>query len=68
MFAPQSIQRNQQRIIEFLSRESQFPIDEVTRLYEAELAELSVGARIKSFLPIFATRNVQEALRARRRQ
>lgn len=65
VFAAQSRQADQKRIIEFLSRESQFPIDEVAHLYEDELAELSIGARIKSFLPIFALRNVQETLRLR---
>lgn len=68
VFAPQSSQANQQRTIERLASESQFPIDEVAHLYEEELAELSVDARIKSFLPIFALRNVQEALRKRRLQ
>ncbi len=68
MFAPQSSQADQQRIIEFLSRESQVPIDEVAHLYEDELAELNIGARIKSFVPIFAIRNVQETLRKRHRQ
>ena len=66
MFASQSRKADQTRIIESLARESEFPIDEVTHLYEDELAELCVGARITSFLPIFALRNVREALRKRR--
>ena len=66
MFAPQSRKADQTRIIESLARESEFPVDEVTQLYEDELAELGVGARITSFLPIFALRNVREALRTRR--
>ena len=66
MFAAQSRKADQTRIIESLARESEFPVDEVTHLYEDELAELGVGARITSFLPIFALRNVREALRKRR--
>lgn len=65
MFAPQSRQADQTRIIESLARESEFPIDEVAHLYEEELAELGMGARITSFLPIFASRNVRETLRKR---
>ena len=65
MLAPQSRQADQTRIIESLARESEFPIDEVAQLYEEELAELGIDARITSFLPIFAIRNVQEALRKR---
>ena len=65
MLAPQSRQADQTRIIESLARESEFPIDEVAHLYEEELAELGIDARITSFLPIFAIRNVQEALRKR---
>lgn len=65
MISPQSRQADQTRIIELLARESEFPIDEVAHLYEEELAELGIGARITSFLPIFAIRNVREALRKR---
>ncbi|MBC8120078.1 MAG: DUF3562 domain-containing protein [Burkholderiaceae bacterium] len=68
MFAAQNTQANQQRVIEFLLRESKLPIDEVAHLYEDEIAELSVDATIKSFVPIFAIRNVQETLCQRARQ
>jgi hypothetical protein len=54
---------HQQRAIEFLSRESQVPVDEVARLYRNEWAELEDGARITGFLAIFTTRNVREMLR-----
>lgn len=66
MFAAQSRKADQTRSIELLARESEFPIDEVAHLYEDALAELGTGARITSFLPIFALRNVREALRKRR--
>lgn len=65
MNAAQSKKPDQTRIIESLARDSELPIDEVAVLYEDELAELGIGARITSFLPIFAIRNVQEALRKR---
>ena len=58
MFAARTNHANQQRVIEGLSRESEFPIDEVAHLYEDELAGLSAAASIKSFVPIFAIRNV----------
>ena len=54
-----------QRAIEFLAEESQVPVNEVARLYEIARAELEVGARITSFLGIFAIRNVREILRQR---
>ena len=56
---------HQQHAIEFLARESQVPVKEVTRLYEAAHAELEIGARIRGFLGIFALRNVRAALRRR---
>ena len=65
MLAPQSRQADQSRIIESPARESEFPINEVAHLYEEELAELGTGARITSFLPIFASCNVRETLRKR---
>lgn len=54
-----------QRAIEFLAHESQVPITEVTQLYEDELADLRVGARITAFLGIFTFRKVREILRKR---
>ena len=54
-----------QRAIEFLAHESQVPIPEVTQLYEDELADLRVGARITAFLGIFTFRKVREILRKR---
>jgi hypothetical protein len=54
---------HQRPAIELLARESQVPVDGVTRLYENELAKLAVGARIRNFLHIFAIRKVREMLR-----
>lgn len=58
---------HQQRAIEFLARESQVPVSEVTQLYEDARAKLEIGARIKSFIGIFALRNVRSMLRLRGR-
>jgi len=51
--------------VEFLAHEAHMPIDDVARLYGNELAKLEADARIKSFLPIFALRNVRDILRER---
>jgi hypothetical protein len=45
-----------------LALESQLPLDTVLDLYEDECAKLEVAARVKSFLPIFAIRNVRDRL------
>jgi hypothetical protein len=66
---PDSIKESHlQSPIEFLARESQAPVSEVAQLYEDARAELEVGARIKSFVGIFAMRNVRKALRQRSRR
>ena len=62
MSLPPEKPTDHKRIIAFLARESAASIDEVTRLYEQERAELEAGARIKHFLPILAIRNVRAAL------
>lgn len=54
------------RALEAISKATQVPQSEVTRLYEHELAELSARARISGFLPIFAMRKVEETLNHRR--
>jgi len=53
----------QKRIVEFLSRGSDVPIAEITRLYVKELSGLEASARIQRFVPIFLIRNVREQLR-----
>ena len=59
MIPLQNSQASQQRVIERLASESHIPIDEAAHLYKDEIAGLSVSASIKSFVPIFALRNVQ---------
>jgi hypothetical protein len=58
---------HQQRAIEFLARESQVPVSEVAQLYQDARAKLEVGARVRTFLGIFAIRNVRKLLRQRSR-
>jgi hypothetical protein len=45
--------------------ESKASIADVAKLYESELTRLEAGARLTAFIPIFAIRNVREALRLR---
>ena len=52
--------------VEFLARESHLPVGDVEQLYVDEMAKLAPGARINSFLSIFAIRNVRELLLKRR--
>lgn len=54
------------QIVASLAAEFNAPIDEVATLYEREQAELSAGAKVTTFLHVFATRHVQEILRQRR--
>ena len=56
-----------QRAIEVLAAESQVPVNEVAQLYEDARAELEAGARVRSFLGIFALRKVRNTLRERSR-
>lgn len=64
---PFSKESHHQRAIESLAEESQVPVDEVAQLYEDTHAELEAGAHIRSFLGIFALRNVRKTLRQRSR-
>ena len=65
MPAPQQKQPDQKRIVEFLAQDSKVPIEDVATLYEHERSALAAGARVTSFIHIFAIRNVQEILRDR---
>ena len=57
-----STRSDQDLAVEFLARETHLPVGDVERLYVNEMAKLAVGARIKSFLSIFAIRNVRKLL------
>ena len=65
MRADRSNESRDDLAVELLARESKVPAAEVARLYEHARAELEVGARIKSFLGIFALRRVRRILRQR---
>jgi len=58
-------QPDQTQILALLAEDSDMPIDDVSKLYERERAELALGAHITKFIHIFAIRNVQEILRTR---
>ena len=62
-----SKQSHHQRAIESLAEESQAPVNEVAQLYRDAHAELESGARIRSFIGIFALRKVRKALLERSR-
>jgi hypothetical protein len=62
-----SKQSHHQRAIESLAEESQVPVNEVAQLYEDAHAELESGARVRSFLGIFALRKVRKMLHQRSR-
>ncbi len=55
-------QSGESQRIEALALESELPLDTVLGLYEHECAKLGASARVKSFLPIFAIRNVRDRL------
>jgi hypothetical protein len=60
-------QPDQNRIIASLATECHVPMGEMTALYEHERAELALGARVTTYLHIFATRKVLELLQRRER-
>jgi len=57
-------QPDQERIVEVLADEAHVPYRDVAVLYEQIRSGLAQGARVKTFLHIFAIRNVQAILRA----
>jgi YD repeat-containing protein len=54
-----SARSDQDLAVEFLARKTHLPVGDVEQLYVSEMAKLAVGAHIKSFLSIFAIRNVR---------
>jgi hypothetical protein len=47
------------RAIEFLAETTRAPLDQVTKIYQRELAKLKVGGRVNDFLPILTIRKVR---------
>jgi hypothetical protein len=62
MDAEHNTRSDKEPAVEFLARESHLPVGDVEQLYVDEMAKLALGARINSFLSIFAIRNVRELL------
>ena len=65
MPADRSTESYYQASLERLAREARVPASEVARLYDDAHAQLEAGARIRSFLGIFALRQVRKLLRQR---
>ena len=55
-------QKMNELAIEALAKETQAGIDRVRELYEAEHSRLAAQARIKTYVSVFATRLVRDAL------
>jgi len=53
---------DQDLAVEFLARETHLPVSDVEQLYVTEMAKLSLGAHVKSYLSIFAIRNIRKLL------
>ena len=54
----------QKRIVAKLAAQCHMPVAEMTTLYETERAKLAAGAHITTFLDVFATRHILEAMRS----
>jgi len=50
-----------------LAAEFNVSLDELARLYDVDLNELTAAARIRTFLPILVTRRLERSLRRRNR-
>ena len=55
----------QDRLVESLARETNTSIADVHELLKIERARLETGARVKTFVPVLASRRVKLALRSR---
>jgi len=49
--------------IESLAQESAMPVEQVAELYRVECAQLELVARIKTYVPVIASRRVRIQLR-----
>jgi hypothetical protein len=50
-----------------LATEFDVPLEELARLYDVDLNELTSKARIRTFLPVLVTRRLERSLRRRSR-
>jgi len=49
--------------IESLAEESELPVEQVAEMYRVECAQLELVARIKTYVPVIASRRVRIQLR-----
>jgi hypothetical protein len=53
--------------LESLAQELNVPVDEVERVYRAQVRAVEAGARIKNFVPVIVASRVRSELRKQRR-
>jgi hypothetical protein len=49
--------------IEVLAKESEVPMEQIAEMYRMECAQLELVARIKTYVPVIASRRVRVQLR-----
>ena len=55
-------QTKQRLAIKALSSEFRVPIDDMTAMYEEQLAIMEAGAKVKDYIPILLRRKIQDIL------
>jgi hypothetical protein len=55
----------QHRLVQTLAHETDTPIEDVQQLYLIEHAKLEMAARVKTFIPVLASRRVKMILQLR---
>ena len=55
-----------QDTIDHLAKESGMPVNEIGRIYEAELLRLKADARVKDYLPVLLIRKVKDTIKRKR--
>jgi DNA-directed RNA polymerase specialized sigma subunit len=58
-----SIRKNDRATTEAIARETHTSVEEVQKLYEEELSELAVDAKITQYLGVLASKRVKMRLR-----
>ena len=57
-----NIEKNRAHIIDMITVETHAPVDEVKRVFDAELSRLKSGARVFDFLEVLAIKNTLQTL------
>jgi hypothetical protein len=60
---PSSRQKSARAVAEAIARETHTSVEDVQKLYEAELNELAHDAKITQYLGVLASRRVREKLK-----